>query len=246
MSELPPYSEAPPPVVPAEASAQTTNGRIAGAVLTCSIADMHHDYFKITRESATRYQLSLTVDPTPIYRVELTRDPTVVGDIVVLPVFSSRGAVAAVKFANLKKSKTRYEPVATVCAQEPCRPDMTWLPLVKASVLGPRKDCEMYRSSIPIVTVPGLKASIETFVWRFKPSATYFEMSSEWPLPYEPGRTSNQTEGDSRLVFARVTLKSSGKTYPEVIEIRRGGGLEFELTVVLNAFTILHNMNRLQ
>jgi hypothetical protein len=38
--------------------------------------------------------------------------------------------------------------------------------------------------------------------------------------------------------------RATGLNHDNLIEIRRGGGLDFELTVVLEVFAILHHMNK--
>lgn len=258
-TELPPYSANPPRAAPSIASSvaspPTSNEGLAGGIKTTSIADMKYDYFLVTRESANRYILSLTIDRTPLYRIELPLDPAAIGSILVLPAFASDNVPVAA--ARIAKNPKKFDAVASVCAREQDLGDAadseSWRPLFKSATVNHAKiSYESYRSSLPIVTVPGLRASARAFLWRTTSSATHFELSSEALVVHEPGRsfeaiTSNKAyeERDIRLVFAKVTMKSSGQ-YPEVIEMRRGGGLEFELAVVLQLFAILHDMKRLQ
>lgn len=103
MSELPTYSESGP---------STTINRVAGHVNTVSVADLQNDYFKIVRTSTNDYIVSLTVDPTPIYRVKRFAEPSDVDDILIFPASGNATPVAAAKLViNPKKS----EPVAHIC-----------------------------------------------------------------------------------------------------------------------------------
>jgi hypothetical protein len=239
MSQLPPYSVDPP----SDSSTPTfplANNRVAGDVQTCSIADLQHDYIRVSRESSTTYHISLTVNPTPIYRIELSTNPSDVGDVLVFPAFSSASLpVAAIRLA---KNPKKGEPLATICTLMPHAVNARWRPLVKASSLAYGED---YRSSMPIVIIPGLKPSVRSFTWRTTMSAPYMEVWWEGPLPYMSPRQSNPVERDFRYIFASCMLKGLGGSNENIIQIRRGGGLEFELAVILEMFAILHHTNKL-
>lgn len=75
-AKLPPYSEKPSALQeePVPSPQTTTHARIAGNVQTCAIKDLQVDYLKIVRESVPSYSISLTVDLTPLYRVEFMED----------------------------------------------------------------------------------------------------------------------------------------------------------------------------
>jgi hypothetical protein len=72
-------------------------------------------------------------------------------------------------------------------------------------------------------------------------------------LEIEPGRTFENVnkKGDGkkdgkdwswRRVLARVTIDDEGR--PDVFEIRRGGGVEFEMAVLLHVWAILEGLKR--
>jgi hypothetical protein len=103
MSQLPPYS-AHGPAEGSIRSAQVTSNTIAGNVQTCSIKDRQHDYYKVIPDSSISYHVCLTVDPTPIYRIELTKDPSAAGDIIIFPSSGpSSLPVAAARFGKNPK-----------------------------------------------------------------------------------------------------------------------------------------------
>jgi hypothetical protein len=130
----------------------------------------------------------------------------------------------------------------------------TWRPLYPSSRTRTGKIITLtYRCQIPIVLVPGLHASIRAFIWRTTPAATYFELASEGGLEIEPGRTFENVnkkgdgKGDGkdwswRRVLARVTIDDEGT--PDVFEIRRGGGVEFEMAVLVHVWAILEGLKR--
>lgn len=217
MSELPPYSESGP---------STTINRVAGHVNTVSIADLQNDYFKIVRTSTNDYIVALTVDPTPIYRVKTSAKPSDVDDILIFPASGDANIpVAAAKLAiNPKKS----EPVAHICTASPHLPNASWRPLTKTSLLSPHD----YKCDIPLVTVPGQNPVLHPFNWRTSLSENqYYEL---WWFG----------QFDFMCHFAMCTPKPEG-AYPDpLIQIRRGGGLQFELSVILGMFTIYRHLAR--
>jgi hypothetical protein len=238
-SKLPPYSEHPPFKGGSAPNAQVTANRIAGNVQTCSIKDLQIDYLKIVRESATSYYICLSVDPTPIYRIEFVSDSTKIGDIQVFPAFDpALPAVAAARLSRNPKSKS--EPVAMICTSDPYLPDARWRSLTRASTLALSED---YRSSIPIVTVPGTAPTHHQFAWRTSLCEPFFELWWEGPLPHVSSRGFTKDDRDSRYLFATV-VRRVAETEENLIEIRRGGGLEFELNVVLEMFVILQHQNK--
>ncbi|KIN08955.1 hypothetical protein OIDMADRAFT_48798 [Oidiodendron maius Zn] len=236
-AKLPPYSEHPPSKGGA-ASSQITSNRIAGNVQTCSIKDHQLDYLKIVRESATSYYLCLSVDPAPIYRIEFVSDSNKVGDIQIFPAFDTTlPAVAAARLSSNPKSKS--EPPAMICTSEPYLPDARWMPLTRAPTFVVGED---YRISIPIVTVPGAAPVQRQFTWRTSLCEPFFELWWDGPLPHVSPRGFIKDDRDSRYVFA--TVVRAAETGGNLIEIRRGGGLEFELAVVLGMFVILWHRNK--
>ena len=239
MSDPPPYTVDPPSEASIPSPLLTTD-RVAGDVRTCSIADLQHDYIRISRDTSTSYHVNLTVDPTPRYRIHLSTDSSDVGDILIFPAFSS----TTVPVAALRRVKDpkRTDPLAWICTRMPQAANARWLPVTKAAslVYG-----EVYRSQVPIVTTPGLPKAVRSFVWRaplLTPSAPYMEIWWEGPLPYMSQRQSSHD--DFRYIFATCMLKGVGGSKENVIQIRRGGGLEFELTVILGMFAVLHHMKK--
>jgi len=237
-SKLPLYSEIPAMsegMVPL--SAQITAKRIAGDVQTCSIKDFQLDYFKIVRKSATSYYICLTVDPTPIYRIEFVTDSTKIGDILIFSASDTAlPAVAAVRLSRDPQSKT--EPVAMICTSEPSLSGASWRSLARSSLFGAG---EHYNSLIPIITVPGMAPALHKLGWRVR--EPFFELWWDGPLPLMWPRGFRNDDRELSYVFARVVTKESN-IGENLIEMRRGGGLEFELTVVLQIFVILQHLKK--
>ncbi|TVY47284.1 hypothetical protein LCER1_G008520 [Lachnellula cervina] len=219
-ANLPPYAEKHPSK---ETLAPTaTAGSIAGTVQTCSIRDFQVDYFTIVRNSTTSYHLSLTVDPTPLYRIEVVSSSTKIGNIQIFPASNSTlPAIAAARLSANPKSKN--EPSATICTSSPTQPDALWRPLTRTGMFS----IEGYQSTIPIITVPGRAATPHQFSWRTGSlSEPLYQLWWDGPLPLVP------TFG-----FMRDQRGSEGDN---LVEIRRGGGMDFELSVILELFVILH------
>jgi hypothetical protein len=240
MSELPPYSVDPISHVSGP-SPQVLHNRIAGDVRTCSIGDLQRDYYRIVRQSPNSYNLSLTVSPTPVYRIEFSNDPASIGDVLVFEASrpSPSLAVAAVRFT---KNPQKTDPIASICTSSPHLPNSNWRTLHKTSTFSSVDD---YRSSIPVVTIPGLLPTMRSFAWRTTSTSPYFELWWDGPLPYQKTtRSAHPLERDFRHLFATCVPRATGLNHDNLIEIRRGGGLDFELTVVLEVFAILHHMNK--
>lgn len=239
---LPPYSaEAPPGGIPLSSTHIIAN-RISGNVQTCSIKDFQVDYLKIVRESATSYHICLSVDPTPIYRIMLVPESTKLGDIQIFP--ASDAALPAVAAARL--TTTPYDknvPLATLCTSEPHLPEAHWRPMSRASTFAIGED---YRSSMPIITVPGIAPVMRQFAWRTGLCKPVFELWWDGPLPLASSSGYVKGDRDFRYVFATVDTGTAGTGYfgHNLIEIRRGGGLEFELSVVLETFVILQHLKK--
>jgi hypothetical protein len=221
--ELPPYSPAPPPPV---AAVPIKHNRIAGTVYTCSIADQQHDYFWITRAGPLgNYHVSVTTaHTTPLYHIETSRAP----DAPDIQLFATSNPLP-VAAARITRNPSKSDPLATICTTPPHLAATVWRPLLPAA----RPD--NYMASIPIVTVPGLRGSVRAFAWR----TTGRGLELWWRSPTHGAETAAE-----QPVFARCTFRGS-TDYPEnVIEVRRGGGLEFELGVVLGMAVVLQLTNR--
>lgn len=237
MTELPPYSADPPTA----ASEALTNNRIAGIVNTISITDLQSDYFRVIRESPTSYFLNLTVDPTPIFRIELPTDPSALGDILIFPAFSSSSDPIAA--ARLTKNPKRSDPIAQLCTASPHLSNAKWRPILKAPPLSYGAD---YKCSIPIITVPGSKPIMKEFTWQTKLPAPYYQLWWDGAFPSEPEYQHSQRAFDARSIFATFTPKSVSRSPENLIRLRRGGGLEFELSVVLGMIAIFYHVGKKQ
>lgn len=235
IANLPPYSEKHHYKETSASSAQTTANRIAGTVQTCSIRDFQVDYLTIVRVSPTNYHVSLTVDPTPLYHIELVLGSTRIGNIQVFPAFDTTlPAVAAARLSANPKSKS--EPSAMICTSSPHLPDALWRPLTRTGMLS----VEAYQTSIPIVTVPGRAPASHQFSWRTGSlSEPFYQLWWDGPLPLVPASRFMHDQRGSEYVFATMARKTA-EGGENLIEIRRGGGLDFELSVVLELFVILH------
>ncbi|VUC24194.1 unnamed protein product [Clonostachys rosea] len=233
---LPPYQEKQPLIEVGAPVASPAAGRIAGSVQTCSIRDNQVDYLKIDRVSATSYDICLTVDPTPLYRIQLVSEFSKVGNIQIFSLSDiTLPPIAAARLSANPKSKT--EPIATICTSSPSEPDALWRPMARKSGTF---SIHEYLSDIPIVTVPGLPATPHRFLWMSRHlSEPYYKLEWEGPLPMIPASMSNDSKRGAEYVFATIARKTADGG-ANLVEIRRGGGLEFELTVILQLFVILH------
>lgn len=238
-AKLPPYSEGPSSKGrPVPSPQTTTHGSIASNVQTCSIKDLQFDYLKIVRESATSAYICLTVDPTPLYRIEFVEDSTKVGDIQIFSApDTSLPAIAAARLST--ENKSRSKQVAMICTSKPYLPDAHWRPVTRAGVLSLAED---YRSSIPIVTVPGTAPTYQQFGWRTSLCEPLFELWWDGPYVNAPPYAYVKDQRDSRYLLATVVRRSAETgNIDNLVEIRRGGGLEFELSVILEMLVILHH-----
>jgi hypothetical protein len=238
--KLPPYSEHAPPTGDSSSDGQLAVSRIAGNIQTCSIKDNQTDYLKIVRDSATGYHVCLTVDPRPLYRIQVVEGPTKTGNIQVFAADESTLPIAAVRLNPELNPKKKSDPLATICTNKPYLPEAKWLPFVRAGALSVSED---YLSSIPIVGVPGTPPTDRQFGWRTYLCDPFFELWWEGPLVNVSTWGYRKDERDSRYLFATV-VRRKDETGQNVIEIRRGGGLEFELSVVLQMFVILRHKNK--
>ena len=240
-AQLPPYLAYPPlekEVVHSPQTAIHAHTRVAGSVQTCSIKDVQSDYLKIVCESTTRYHVCLTVDPTPLYRIEFVAQSTEAGDIQIFSTLDP--ALPPIAAARLSlEPRSRRKPVATICTSKPYLPDSPWRPVTRACMLSYGED---YNSVIPIVKVPGTAPTPHQFSWRTSLCDPFFELWWDGPFVHTPSCVYIKDERDSRYLLATVVRKQEGtENIDNLIEIRRGGGLEFELSVILELFVILHS-----
>lgn len=232
---LPPYQEKQPFNETTVPVASPPAGRIAGSIQTCSIRDNQVDYLKIVRNSATSYDICLTIDPTPLYRIQLVSSFSIVGNIQIFSLSDTTTPIAAARLSTNPKSKS--EPIATICTSSPAVPDALWRPMARKTGTF---SIHEHQSEIPIVTVPGLPATPHRFLWMSRHlSEPYYRLEWDGPLPMTPSSMSGDSKRGNEYVFATVVKKST-EGEANLVEIRRGGGLEFELSVILQLFVILH------
>jgi hypothetical protein len=241
----PPGSSSAPPIVDDQLPRVRT--RMLGDVHTLSIADMQHDYLKITRVSPTTFHLSLSIDPEPLYRVELSEDRTAVEDVVIYPMHHGvRGPpVASARMQKLIPANERAPALASLCAEGLYTPRARWHTFRKFIGYTKKVSGGEYAGPISIVPGPGLDELTPSFSWRIDAAAPHFELWWGGPLHLEPAGSNNNNGGrDPRYLFASVEVKKMPRqSYPTLIRFRRGGGLVFELTLVLQLFVITHHMN---
>lgn len=234
-ASLPPYSESEKQPSKEPSAPSATVSRIAGTVQTCSIRDFQVDYLTIVRDSPTRYHISLTIDPTPLYRIELVSESTKIGNIQIFPASDSTlPAVAAARLSVNPKSKS--EPLATICTSSPHLPDAYWRPLSRTGMFS----VQDYTTSIPIITVPGRAAAPQQFSWQsYRLSEPFYQLRWDGPLSLVPSAMFMNDQRGSEYVFATMARKTADGG-ENLVEIRRGGGLDFELSVILELFVILY------
>jgi hypothetical protein len=180
--ELPAYSQDPPPGSSSASTAivdnQLPRGRMcmAGNVHTLSIADIQHDYLKITRVSPTTFHLSLSIDPEPLYRVELSEDRTAVEDVVIYPMHHGvRGPpVVSARMQKLIFANERAPALALLYAEGLYTPRARWHTFRK--FIGYTKKSGEYAGPISIVPGPGLDELTRSFSWCIDTAAPHFEL----------------------------------------------------------------------
>lgn len=234
-TNLPLYSEKHPSNQTSIMSLHNAPNSIAGAIRTCSIKDCHVDYLTVVRVSPAIYHVALTIDPTPLYRIELVSDPTKIGNIQIFPASDATGpAIAAARISA--NSKDKSQPSATICTSLPHLPDASWRPLTRTGMLS----VDAYQTSIPVNTVPGRAPVPHQFSWRTGSiSAPFYQLWWDRPLPLVPASMFMQDQRGSEYVFATMARKTA-EGGENLIELRRGGGLDFEMSVLLELFVILH------
>lgn len=240
MSELPAYTTSDVLPTPLKHS-------MAGPIQTVCFEDMQHDYFRITyiSNNPTTCEISLTVDPTPLYRVEFSSDPSAIADIQIFAAFTSGPPLAACRFPVKRKG----DPVVNICSALPLSPSALWRPFYKSGSMTSIAYRENYYGSLPLVMIPGCSAAPRNFAWRINPgphNEAHLELWLKDPLPYKT------TEGiDRKQLFARYygagpAPQTGQRSFIEkrVLEVRRGCGIEFEFSALLGVFAIIELMKR--
>lgn len=229
MSDLPPYS-------PASVEPAAPKSSLAGSIQTCGIADLQHDYFRITQlqDSPNKHQVSLTVDDTPLYLVEISQDPSAVADVQLFTAFRADAPHAACRMAAKKGSKE----VAMTCTSDPLHEGATWRPLLRAKSTVYRTD---FTGSLPLVMVPGCRPVWRNFSWRFgTPPHAAVELWLRDEVPYSPYQSLDRAQ-----LFANYhDARSTGLYEKGVLEMRRGGGLQFEYGVLVSILSVLELARR--
>ncbi|KAL5345435.1 hypothetical protein ACLOAV_009807 [Pseudogymnoascus australis] len=197
---------------------------LAGPIQTISLSDMQHDYYRITRVTGTTYSISLTTDATPLYRVEVDTHPAADPAIQVFDLFNP-----------LPLATARLSPAvinSTTCTCDPAGDNPKWRPLSL------RLSTFLNYSILPIVVIPGVQP-IERYV-RWQPrtkTSSHLELWLQEPL-FESSAEAASTTQSRDLLLARYGIGGMGFTADQMLEIRRGGGREFELGVLVQAFAV--------
>ncbi|OBT73091.1 hypothetical protein VF21_07605 [Pseudogymnoascus sp. 05NY08] len=216
-SATPPVFPDYPPTLP---DAQPRES-LAGPVKTTSLSDMQHDYFRVTRVTNTTYSIALTTDPTPLYRVEVASSIAADPAIQVFDLFNP-----------LPLATARLHPaVATSqsCTRDPAGDNPKWRPLSL-----------QHFSSIPLVVIPGMAPIERSVRWQHTTKySTNLELWMRDPLFGISAGGGTQTTMPREMLLARYGIEGVGFIADRVLEIRRGGGMEFELVVLVQAFAIL-------
>uniref|UniRef100_A0A8H7N1Z4 Uncharacterized protein n=1 Tax=Bionectria ochroleuca TaxID=29856 RepID=A0A8H7N1Z4_BIOOC len=218
IDDLPPYQENQPVKENKERSASATShiiNRIAGSVQTGSIRDFQVDYLTIIRDSATSYHVSLTVDPTPLYYIKLISSVAQVGNIQIFSASDSTLPLAAARLSADPKNKK--EPLATICTCSPTQPDALWLPITAPKILS-----FDYKTTLPIVIIPGRPAVPHLFKWYAAPDEPKLELRWEGPLPMVLDLRYHENNFESQYMFATVVRKTADGE-DNLLEIRRWG-----------------------
>ncbi|KFY94745.1 hypothetical protein V498_03744 [Pseudogymnoascus sp. VKM F-4517 (FW-2822)] len=188
---------------------------MAGPVQTTSLADKQHDYFQATRTSPftltapTSYSIHLTADPTPLYRIEVDPRPTADPAIQLFDLDDPFPVAVA-------RMHPHVIPEAAVCTREPAGPNAIWHPFSDNYAV------------LYVESVPGLPAVQRGVRWWPKQTKnlTCSIIGSLFGIPEED------------MVLARYgMLGRSGADM--VLQVARGGGIEFELGIVMQLFVRL-------
>lgn len=217
----PDYAAAPPPLI------RQPRHNLAGPIQTISLSDKQHDYFKATRTSPTTYTIALTTDLTPLYRVEV--DPSRTADPAIqIFDFQDPFPLAAARMHPFVTS------AAAICTREPATDGAKWYPFNETYAV------------LVVEPVPGLPAVERNVSWTYTKSSTHLTCTLVGSL-----------FGDSEetLVLGRYGMSGPGRygtsgpsgsrfMVDMVFEILRGGGLEYELGVVVQGFARIESDRR--
>ncbi|OBT99666.1 hypothetical protein VE01_02165 [Pseudogymnoascus verrucosus] len=205
-----PPSTDPPTYLP-QPILRTTRHNLAGPIQTVSLSDKQHDYFLATRTSPTTYTLSLTSDPTPLYRIEISPSPASDPAIQLFD-FHDPFPLAA---ARMPPFVTTF---ASVCTREPAGAGAVWHRMTDS------------HGVLAVEIVPGLPVVNRDVVWstpRLTTGLTCTLLGSLFGW-----------DGDG-VTLARYGMTGPGFRADMVFDILRGGGIEFELGIVMQVFVKL-------
>ncbi|KFY43652.1 hypothetical protein V494_01857 [Pseudogymnoascus sp. VKM F-4513 (FW-928)] len=178
---------------------------------------MQHDYFLITQATATTYSISLTTDPTPLYRVEVDTHPAADPAVQVFDLFDPLPLAAA----RLHPAVT----TATTCTNGPAGDNPKWRPINQQN-----------HTMLPLVAIPGIPPIERSVRWQnTNKQSKHLELYLREPLF---GKWYNESDSPRDQLLARFGIHGMAFSSDRVIEIRRGGGLEFELGVLVQAFAV--------
>ncbi|OBT85758.1 hypothetical protein VE02_05812 [Pseudogymnoascus sp. 03VT05] len=214
-STVPPAAD-PPSYLP-QPIIRPARRNLAGATQTVSLSDNQHDYFQATLTTPTTYTISLTTDPTPIYRVEIDPSPTTDPAIQLFD-FDDPFPLAAARMPPFVTT------AASICTREPAGAGAIWHPLH-----------ETHAALLPLEIVPGLPVVNRAVSWSCARSTSDLKCTLMGSL--------FGWSGDG-LVLARYGMVGPGFRADMVFDILRGGGIEFELGVVVQAFARLESDRR--
>jgi hypothetical protein len=198
---------------------------------------MQHDFFHVTRESPTSYTISLTISPTPLYRVEISSDPAAIADILLYKAFTTDPPVAGARLARTAPKVNKHLPVVSICTSTPASETASWgTSMVKPSSL---RWAENLRTNMPVIMVPGYRPVIREFGWYIKKDLGYpdVELRLLDTIPLAP-------EGHDRArQFASYYQKANRLFGTNVLILRRGAGLEFQYATMVGLVAIIHFLN---
>ncbi|KFY33475.1 hypothetical protein V495_08300, partial [Pseudogymnoascus sp. VKM F-4514 (FW-929)] len=189
---------------------------LAGPIQTTSLSDKQHDYFKVTRTSHTTYSLALTTDPTPLYRIEVDPSPTADPAIQLFD-FTDPFPLAAARMHPFVTT------AAAICTREPAGDNAKWHAFNETFAV------------LVVEPVPGLQTVERNVSW------TYAKLSEHLTCTLMGSLFGYSEEN---MVLGRYGITGPKFSADMVFEVMRGGGIEMELGIVVQAFARLESDRR--
>jgi hypothetical protein len=167
----------------------------------------------------------------------MPQNPSAAADIQLFQAFTSGIPLAACRITP-KPSKgvkaIKGAPAASICTSSPLSASpASWLPIHYAKSTMYRRD---YTCVLPLVSVPGCGPVKREFAWRFGTDSSEpdVELWLREKIMYAPSESL-----DREQLFGNYYQRGN-RVYPKgVLEVRRGGGIEFEMGVVLGMLAVL-------